>query len=97
MRRPRGTSAPTSPPASARKPPITTAGTPFGSGTAANTIGLSSAWLSESVEPAFTGGVGVGYVWGPQFRTDLTVDLHSTMNAAFNGTQTYTDGGPIRR
>jgi opacity protein-like surface antigen len=74
------------------QPSITTVGTPFGSGTAAGTIGLNSAWLSEKVEPGFTGGVGVGYVWGPQFRTDLTVDLHSTMNTAFNGTETYTNG-----
>ena len=68
------------------QPSITTAGTPFG---ASSTIGLSPSWLSESFEPSFTGGVGVGYVWGPQFRTDLTVDLHSTMNADFTGTQTY--------
>jgi len=70
-------------------PSVSTAGTPF----AASTIGLSQAWLSKSFEPSFTGGVGVGYIWGPNFRTDLTVDLHSIMNAAFSGTQTYTSGG----
>ena len=35
---------------------------------------------SNSFEPSFTGGVGVGYIWGPHFRTDLTVDIHSIMN-----------------
>jgi opacity protein-like surface antigen len=40
---------------------------------------------SDSFEPSFTGGVGVGYVWGPQFRTDLTVDVHSIMNTEFSG------------
>lgn len=73
-------------------PSVTTAGTPFGSGTAAGTIGLSPSWLSKSFEPSFTGGVGVGYVWGPHIRTDLTVDIHSIMQAKFNGTQTYSDG-----
>ncbi|MDH4982645.1 outer membrane beta-barrel protein [Hyphomicrobium sp. D-2] len=34
----------------------------------------------NSFEPSFTGGVGVGYVWGPYFRTDLTVDMHSIMS-----------------
>ena len=40
---------------------------------------------SDSFEPSFTGGVGVGYVWGPHFRTDLTVDVHSIMNTEFSG------------
>ena len=35
---------------------------------------------SNSFEPSFTGGVGLGYIWGPHFRTDLTVDVHSIMN-----------------
>ena len=62
-------------------PSVTTTGRPF----AAGTIGLNPAWLSESFEPSFTGGVGVGYVWGPYFRTDFTVDIHSIMNADFTG------------
>jgi opacity protein-like surface antigen len=74
------------------QPSVSTAGLPFGSGNAAHTIGLNSAWRSDSFEPAFTGGVGVGYVWGPRFRTDLTVDIHSIMNTNFNGSQTYSDG-----
>ena len=46
---------------------------------------------SESFEPSFTGGVGVGYIWGPHFRTDLTVDVHSIMNTEQNGS-----GSPFR-
>ena len=44
-------------------------------------------WQSDSFEPSFTGGVGVGYVWGPYFRTDLTVDVHSLMNTELDGDQ----------
>jgi opacity protein-like surface antigen len=45
---------------------------------------------SQSFEPSFTGGAGVGYVWSPNWRTDFTVDVHSIMHteetaAAFNG------------
>jgi opacity protein-like surface antigen len=40
---------------------------------------------SSSFEPSFTGGVGVGYVWAPYFRTDLTVDIHSIMNTELSG------------
>jgi len=69
-------------------PSVSTAGTPFAGGT----IGLSQAWLSKSFEPSFTGGVGVGYIWGPNFRTDITVDLHSIMNATLSGTQPYGGG-----
>jgi opacity protein-like surface antigen len=65
------------------QPSITTTGAPF----AARTIGLSPSWLSEDFLPSFTGGVGVGYVWGPHFRTDFTVDVHSIMDANFNGSQ----------
>jgi opacity protein-like surface antigen len=72
------------------QPSITTTGTPF----AASTIGLSPSWLSEDFLPSFTGGVGVGYVWGAAFRTDFTVDIHSIMDAKFNGSQTYIDGVP---
>ena len=62
-------------------PSVTATGTPF----ANNTIGFNPTWLSKSFEPSFTGGVGVGYVWGPAFRTDLTVDLHSIMQAKYIG------------
>jgi opacity protein-like surface antigen len=79
------------------QPSVTTFGTPYGSGTAAHSIGLSSSWLGNGgFEPSFTGGVGVGYVWGPHFRTDLTVDLHSIMDANFNGSTIYNDGAVNR-
>jgi opacity protein-like surface antigen len=63
-------------------PSVSTTGTPF----AGNTTGFDPSWLKPSFEPSFTGGVGVGYVWGPAFRTDFTVDLHSIMQAKFIGT-----------
>ena len=75
------------------QPSVTASGLPFGTGSALNSIGVGSAALSSSFEPGFTGGVGVGYIWGPSIRTDLTVDIHSTMNADFDGTQAYTAGG----
>jgi opacity protein-like surface antigen len=71
------------------QPSITTTGTPF----AAGTIGLSPSWMSEDFLPSFTGGVGVGYVWNSWFRTDFTVDIHSIMDANFNGSQNYVSGG----
>jgi opacity protein-like surface antigen len=74
------------------QPSVSTIGAPFGSGAAAGTVGLSPALLSVDALPSFTGGVGVGYVWGPAFRTDLTVDLHSIMEAKFEGTTTYAGG-----
>jgi opacity protein-like surface antigen len=69
-------------------PSVTATGTPYGG----NTLGLNAFTLTKSFEPSFTGGVGVGYVWGPAFRTDLTVDIHSLMLAKFNGTATYNGG-----
>lgn len=71
------------------QPSVSTTGTPFGTGTADNTIGFNPSWLSEDFLPSFTGGVGVGYIWGPHLRTDLTVDIHSIMNADYNGSQSY--------
>ena len=59
----------------------------FGSSPSVNVLGTNlvesvfgPVGQSGSFEPSFTGGVGVGYVWGPHFRTDLTVDVHSIMN-----------------
>jgi opacity protein-like surface antigen len=77
------------------QPSVTALGTPFGSTSAPNSVTLSPDWLSKSFEPAFTGGVGVGYVWGPSFRTDLTVDIHSIMNANYQATTTDGAGVPI--
>jgi opacity protein-like surface antigen len=61
------------------QPSVTTLGTPYEGGA----TGLDPAWLSEDFLPSFTGGVGVGFIWGPSFRTDLTVDLHSTSDADY--------------
>lgn len=74
------------------QPSVTASGTPFGTGTANNTIGFNPNWLSDDFLPSFVGGVGVGYIWGPHLRTDLTVDIHSIMDANYAGTQTYSDG-----
>jgi len=74
------------------QPSVSASGTPFGTGTATNAIGFDPSWLSEDFLPSFTGGVGVGYIWGPSFRTDLTVDIHSIMDADYVGSQTYFDG-----
>jgi opacity protein-like surface antigen len=71
-------------------PSVTATGTPF----VGNTVGFSPTWISKSFEPSFTGGVGVGYVWGPRFRTDLTVDLHSIMEAKLIGS-TPLGGGTL--
>jgi opacity protein-like surface antigen len=55
---------------------------------------IAGAVRSDSFEPSFTGGAGIGYVWGPYFRTDITVDVHSLMNtelAATTATQSLID------
>jgi len=59
----------------------------FGGSPSVNVLGANfieqtfgSTARSENFEPSFTGGVGVGYIWAPYFRTDLTVDIHSVMN-----------------
>jgi opacity protein-like surface antigen len=66
----------------------------FGSTPSVSVLGTNYADLvagsvqSDSFEPSFTGGGGIGYVWGPYFRTDLTVDVHSIMNTEFTGSTT---------
>ncbi|HEY8246017.1 MAG TPA: outer membrane beta-barrel protein [Hyphomicrobium sp.] len=67
----------------------------FGSSPSVNVLGTNlvesvfgPVGQSESFEPSFTGGVGVGYIWGPHIRTDLTVDVHSLMNTEQNGSGT---------
>ncbi len=74
------------------QPSVDVNGTPFGSDTALRSIGFQDAWLSTDFLPSFTGGVGVGYVWGPHFRTDFTVDVHSIMTSKYTGTLVYNDG-----
>ncbi|MFA5900914.1 MAG: outer membrane beta-barrel protein [Hyphomicrobium sp.] len=49
------------------------------------TIFSGSSQSSQSFEPSFTGGVGVGYVWSPNWRTDFTVDIHSIMHTEETG------------
>jgi opacity protein-like surface antigen len=51
---------------------------------------------SKSFEPSFVGGVGVGYIWGPCFRTDLTVDLHSIMSTQLSGDETYVNASGLQ-
>ena len=72
----------------------------FGSNPSVSVLGTNYADLiagavqSDSFEPSFTGGGGIGYVWSAYFRTDVTVDVHSLMNTEFTGsspTQTLTD------
>ena len=48
---------------------------------------IAGAVQSDSFEPSFTGGGGIGYVWSAYFRTDITVDVHSLMNTEFTGSQ----------
>jgi opacity protein-like surface antigen len=79
------------------QPSVDVSGTPFGSRSALHTIGLDQGRLSEDFLPSFTGGVGVGYVWGPSFRTDFTVDVHSIMTSKFNRTEAYFDGIAIQQ
>ena len=72
----------------------------FGSNPSVSVLGTNYADLiagavqSDSFEPSFTGGGGIGYVWSAYFRTDITVDVHSLMNTEFTGTsatQSLTD------
>lgn len=74
------------------QPSVDVTGAPFGSLAAARSIGFQDGWLSEDFLPSFTGGVGVGYVWGANFRTDFTVDVHSIMTSKFIGSEVYNDG-----
>jgi len=73
----------------------------FGGSPSVNVLGANfieqtfgSVARSDSFEPSFTGGVGVGYIWAPHFRTDLTVDIHSIMDteqSAWNTVASATD------
>lgn len=70
------------------QPSVTPSGTPFAGGA----YGVGSGSLSKDFEPSFVGGVGVGYIWGPAIRTDFTVDIHSIMQAKYNGSLVYNGG-----
>ena len=75
----------------------------FGGSPSVNVLGTNlvesvfgSADRSESFEPSFTGGAGVGYVWSPSFRTDFTVDVHSIMHTEQTGSGAGEfDGAPF--
>lgn len=67
----------------------------FGGSPSVNVLGTNlvesifgSSQYSQSFEPSFTGGAGVGYIWSPHWRTDFTVDVHSIMHAEYTGTGT---------
>jgi len=64
----------------------------FGGSPSVNVLGTNlvesifgSSEYSQSFEPSFTGGAGVGYVWSPNWRTDFTVDVHSIMHTEETG------------
>lgn len=70
----------------------------FGGSPSVNVLGTNlvdsvfgSSQYSQSFEPSFTGGAGVGYMWTPNWRTDFTVDVHSIMHTE----QTGTGVGPL--
>lgn len=48
-------------------------------------LGAGNGVWSDSFEPSFVGGAGVGYVWSPHWRTDFTVDVHSIMHTQQQG------------
>lgn len=70
----------------------------FGGSPSVNVLGTNlvetifgSSQYSQSFEPSFTGGAGVGYIWSPNWRTDFTVDVHSIMHTE----QTATGTAPL--
>lgn len=72
----------------------------FGGSPSVNVLGTNlvesifgSSQYSQSFEPSFTGGVGVGYIWSPNWRTDFTVDIHSIMHAEQTGSGAVTFDG----
>jgi opacity protein-like surface antigen len=73
-------------------PSVSTSGNPYSSSIGGIGFGLDPTFFQGSFEPSFTGGVGAGYIWNPFIRTDLTVDLHSIMEAKYSGAVSYFDG-----
>jgi opacity protein-like surface antigen len=74
----------------------------FGGSPSVNVMGTNlvdsifgSGRYSQSFEPSFTGGAGVGYVWSPRWRTDFTAEVHSIMHAEeTNAGVVSVDGAP---
>jgi len=78
-------------------PSVSTSGDPFGRGFASVPFGFSPSWLSDNFDAFFTGGGGVGYVWGPHFRTDFTFDVRSIAQVDYIGSEIYDDPGANNR
>ncbi|MGI9403508.1 MAG: outer membrane protein [Hyphomicrobium sp.] len=78
-------------------PSVSSSGVPFDVGGLALTpFGFDSSWLSENFDAFFTGGAGVGYIWGPHFRTDFTFDVRSNGEVDYKGDVIYTTTGNDR-
>jgi opacity protein-like surface antigen len=73
-------------------PSVTFSGNPYSTSIGGVAFGLDPTFYSGSFLPSFIGTVGVGYIWGPFFRTDFTVDIHSIMDMKLTGSQTYNNG-----
>ncbi len=72
-------------------PSVTFSGNPYSTSIEGTPFGLDPTVFSGSFLPSFIGTVGVGYIWGPFFRTDFTVDIHSIMDAKLTGAANYVD------
>lgn len=81
-------------------PSVSATGAPFGIGPVPAVpapFGFDANWLSTNYDAMFTATGGIGYIWGPHFRTDFTVDLRSLGDVTYNGSQLYTDTGSADR
>jgi opacity protein-like surface antigen len=52
-------------------------------------FGSSSGWADHSFDPNFNYGAGVGYIWGRNWRSDITVDRRSSTEYKMRGTYQY--------
>ncbi len=53
------------------------------------TFGMEPTWFNNDFETFVTLGVGVGYYWNDQFRTDFTAETRSQGKVKFDGTYQY--------
>lgn len=79
-------------------PSVSATGAPFGLGPVPALVpfGFDANWLSTNYDAMFTATGGIGYIWGPHFRTDFTVDLRSLGDVTYSGSQIYTTAGSDR-
>jgi opacity protein-like surface antigen len=71
-------------------PSVSASGEPFGlSSEVEDPFGFSPAWFNKDFDTFFTAGGGVGYRWNPYFRTDLTIDYHSSGDADIKGSRVF--------